>query len=223
MLRFFRSIIRTYLDPAERFGEMLFGLIMVLTFTLGAGMIVPEGREGVRELLIATIGCNIAWGAIDAVIYIMLRMSERSRRMSLALKIRSITEDEKAVEAIDREVELEYEDLFSKDVKERICRDILNHVRNATPKKVKIEKSDMLGGLATFFLVFISTVPAAVPFFFFDNTRFAVRISNLLLMCAIFMLGSRWAAQTRTNRMLGGLSMTAIGAALVGIALLLGG
>ena len=44
---------------------------MVLTVTLAAGFNVAEGRRGVRQLLLAAIGCNIAWGIIDATMYIM--------------------------------------------------------------------------------------------------------------------------------------------------------
>ncbi len=55
------SLIHRYLDPASSLGEVLYGLIMTLTFTLGAGIIVEnQGREGAHELLIAVIGCNIA-------------------------------------------------------------------------------------------------------------------------------------------------------------------
>ncbi len=42
-------------------GEILFGLIMTQTFTLGAGLMAEEeGRDGARQLLIATAGCNLA-------------------------------------------------------------------------------------------------------------------------------------------------------------------
>ena len=65
------SLMDRYLDPATSLGEVLFGLIMTLTFTLGAGIIIEdEGREGARQLLIALIGCNIAWGIIDAALYL---------------------------------------------------------------------------------------------------------------------------------------------------------
>ena len=66
-----RKFVHRYLDPASRLGEILFGLIMVLTITLTAGLTVEDGRDGVRQLLFAAIGCNIAWGLIDAVMYLM--------------------------------------------------------------------------------------------------------------------------------------------------------
>ena len=42
-----------HLDPGSRFGEILFGLIMVLTVTLAARFNVAEGRKGVRQLLLS--------------------------------------------------------------------------------------------------------------------------------------------------------------------------
>ena len=66
-----KSFVPKYLDPASRLGEILFGLIIVLTVTLSAGLTADEGRAGVRQLLAAAIGCNLAWGIIDAVMYVM--------------------------------------------------------------------------------------------------------------------------------------------------------
>jgi hypothetical protein len=56
------------LDPGERMGELLFGLIMVLTFTLGAGIELAGDRDETRSLLIAALGSNAAWGIIDGAL-----------------------------------------------------------------------------------------------------------------------------------------------------------
>ena len=68
-----RSLAMTFLadslSPGTRLGEILFGLIMTLTFTLGAGAYFGGRSErATTELLYATIGCNIAWGIIDAAL-----------------------------------------------------------------------------------------------------------------------------------------------------------
>ena len=84
-------LMQRYLDPATSLGEMLFGLIMTLTFTLGAGIIIEdEGREGARQLLIAVIGCNIAWGIIDGALYLVgpAVRSRQLRRLGLAVRRR---------------------------------------------------------------------------------------------------------------------------------------
>ena len=49
------------LDPSERIAEVLFGLIMVLTFT-GSLSIADAGANDVRVMLIGALGCNLAWG-----------------------------------------------------------------------------------------------------------------------------------------------------------------
>src|SRR5512145_2610554 len=61
---------RRVLQPIERISEVLFGLIMVLTFT-GSLSVAEAGRDDVRTMLIAALGCNLAWGIIDGVLYLM--------------------------------------------------------------------------------------------------------------------------------------------------------
>ena len=66
------------LEPAERIAEALFGLIMVLTFT-GSLSVAEAGRDDVRTMLIGALGCNIAWGIIDGILYLMACLSEQGR------------------------------------------------------------------------------------------------------------------------------------------------
>src|SRR6476659_10516987 len=83
-----RSLMTRYLDPATSLAEVLFGLIMTLTFTLGAGMVVEnEGRAGARQLLVAVVGCNLAWGIIDGALYILGQLFMRGRIRRLARSV----------------------------------------------------------------------------------------------------------------------------------------
>ncbi len=72
------------LDPMERISEVLFGLIMVLSFTCSFS-VADAGRSDVRKMLIAALGCNLAWGIIDALFYLMGCLSERGHNI-LALR-----------------------------------------------------------------------------------------------------------------------------------------
>src|SRR5512139_3750849 len=72
------SASKRVLDPDERIAEVLFGLIMVLTFT-GSLSVAEAGREDVRTMLIGALGCNIAWGIIDGVLYLMGALADKSR------------------------------------------------------------------------------------------------------------------------------------------------
>ena len=64
------------LEPGERIAEVLFGLIMVLSFT-GSLSVADAGRDDVRTMLIGALGCNIAWGIIDGILYLMDCLSRR--------------------------------------------------------------------------------------------------------------------------------------------------
>jgi hypothetical protein len=87
------TLVRRYLDPGERLGEIVFGLIMVLTFTLTAGLTIGESPNAHTELLIAVIGCNVAWGIIDGGMYIMGAMLDRARAAQPGTRIGLIRGD----------------------------------------------------------------------------------------------------------------------------------
>jgi hypothetical protein len=71
--------VHRYLDPGERLGEIIFGLIMVLTFTSTARATLGDSENSAHELLVAALGCNIAWGIIDGGMFLMSAMLDRAR------------------------------------------------------------------------------------------------------------------------------------------------
>ena len=58
------------LEPVERISEIWFGLVMVLTFTCSIA-VAEAGSEEVHTMLRAAVGCNLAWGIIDAFLYLL--------------------------------------------------------------------------------------------------------------------------------------------------------
>ena len=64
------------LHPVDRIMEMLFGLLMALSFT-GAVSVAESGREELREMFIAALGCNLAWGFVDGVMYLIRTVVDR--------------------------------------------------------------------------------------------------------------------------------------------------
>ena len=95
-----QGFFAAHLDPGAIFGEILFGLIMVLTFTLGAGVVVEEGPGAFRALLAAALGCNLAWGLIDGAMYLMGSLLDRGRRNRMLLALKSVQDEEAALRAI---------------------------------------------------------------------------------------------------------------------------
>jgi len=215
--------VQRHLDPASRMGEVLFGLIMVLSITLTEGLSVTEGKAGVRQLLVAAIGCNIAWGMIDGIMYVMNCMAERSVEARLIQAIQAAPDSGAALEIIRNQVEPELESLAGPDDRAAFYQAMLKHLSQGGPPRTRLEKNDFYGGLACFWLVFVSCLPAAVPFLIFSKPALALRVSNLLLIAMLFVVGRKWAAYTNTNRLVAGLAMIGLGLLLVGIAIALGG
>ncbi len=58
------------LSPVDRVSGVIFGLIMALTFT-GTLSVATADRNEVRSMLIGALGCNTAWGLVDAVMYLL--------------------------------------------------------------------------------------------------------------------------------------------------------
>ncbi|MBV8216550.1 MAG: hypothetical protein JOZ08_25310 [Verrucomicrobia bacterium] len=62
--------IKPVLDPIDRAIEVLAGVIMVLTFT-NALSVSHAGNADLKAMLIGSLGCNLAWGIIDGIMYLM--------------------------------------------------------------------------------------------------------------------------------------------------------
>jgi len=213
-----------HLDPASRLGEILFGFIMVLTVTLTAGFSVADGKRGVRQLLLAAVGANVAWGIIDAAMYIMNAMVVRRGKMRLVEAVQRAPDTERALVVIQDRVEPELQELLGPEKAEAFSRSVLQHIAGARiAKRSILTKEDFYGALASFWLVFVSCLPATIPFLIFREPQVALRVSNFLLIAGLFYVGQKWGTYAGKNRVAVGLVMVAVGLMLVGVAILLGG
>ena len=89
------------LSPVDRVSELLFGLFMALTF-VGAVSVTGTGREEVREMFAAALGCNLAWGLVDAVMYLVRTVTDRGRSLTLVRAVRAAPDAEAGRRLIER-------------------------------------------------------------------------------------------------------------------------
>jgi VIT1/CCC1 family predicted Fe2+/Mn2+ transporter len=218
------SFTNKYLDPATSLGELLFGLIMTLTFTLSAGiMLREEGREGARQLLIATIGCNIAWGIIDGALHMVGQLFERGRRRRVMQRVREAKGDGDAVALVAAELDDIIARVTTPDERQGLYRRVVDQVRTGAIPPNRVTREDIFGAVASFWLVFFGSLPAAIPFLFIDEAWVALRVSNAILLALLFYAGYAWARHTMARPLLTGCVFLLGGVALVGIAIALGG
>ena len=81
------------LSPVDRVSEMLFGLFMALTF-VGAVSVAESGRAQIREMFVAALGCNLAWGLVDAIMYVVRAVTDRGRLLMLMHSVRAAPDAE---------------------------------------------------------------------------------------------------------------------------------
>lgn len=218
------SIAEKHLDPATSLGEVLFGLIMTLTFTLGAGLIIEEeGREGARQLLIATIGCNIAWGIIDGALYLAGQLFDRGRMRRVIQTVRGASNDNVAHAVVAGEFDELLQHVTTETERSDLYGRIIRSIRSSPVPANRVTKADLLGALASFWLVFLASLPAAIPFLLIDDARLALRVSNAVLLALLFLTGYRWARYTLSHPWLVGFCFLIGGLAMVWTAIALGG
>ena len=144
-----RSFTARHLDPGSHMGEILFGLIMTLTFTLAAGIVIQEeGRAGAREMLVGILGCNLAWGIIDGVLHVLGQVFERGRFRRIGVNLRRATSVEGARQMVADELDETLVAVTSGTAREQLYQSIVEHVQStpATPNRVR--RKDLMGGLA---------------------------------------------------------------------------
>ena len=217
------SWVARHLSPGERLGEILFGLIMTLTFTLSVGVVFGEGEGADRDLLIATIGCNVAWGIIDGALLILGRLFDRGRAQRIGNAIRQGASEQDAIAAVASELGETLDPLTSPGVRESVYRDVVSRVRGAASLRTGMRGEDWIAALAVFWLVFFASLPAALPFLVIKDPWIALRVSNALLIGLLFFVGFKWAGYTSINPWRAGIILTVIGIVLVAAAIALGG
>jgi VIT1/CCC1 family predicted Fe2+/Mn2+ transporter len=174
------------LDPVSRISEILFGLIMALTFTnaLSAG---SAGHEEVGTLLLGAVACNVAWGLVDAVMFLMSALTERGRSLLLVHAVRRAATASESHGIISAAMPPLLASFLTSDELEKMrlrLVDLRSH-----PAKRSLTKEDWLGALAVFLLVFLSTFPVVIPFLVITDVRLALRISNLVAIAMLFAAG----------------------------------
>lgn len=212
--------VKRFLDPMERISEIIFGLVMVLTvtcsFSVGGG-----GRTEVHQMLIGTLGCNAAWGVIDAVLYWLACFHAHGQKIAA---LRAVQQEERPHEAY-RVIGDAMPPLVASvmtPVEFEAIRQKLRRVPEP-PQNPRITKHEWFAGLGVFLLVVVSVLPVALPFLFVHDPKRALRISNAIAILLLFLTGFMYGHVTGYRPLRSGLIMIVIGVAMVWMTIALGG
>ena len=208
------------LEPNERISEVLFGLIMVLTFT-GSLSVAEAGRDDVRTMLIGALGCNIAWGIIDGILYLMGCLSEQGRGIRSLRALRKAAAPEAAhrviADALPPMVAATLGPAEYESMRQKLLR------LPEPPSRPRLRKEEWRGAFGVFLLVFLTTFPVAIPFIIMDEVGRAMRVSNAIAIVLLFLTGFAFGRIAEYRPWLTGLAMVVLGSALAAITMALGG
>ena len=208
------------LDPIERISEILFGVIMVLTFTSSIS-VAEGGHAETREVLVAALGCNIAWGIVDAAFYLMSSVIGNARGLRILRTIRENRDQSLSqrliLDALPAPVSAVLTPSEVEDLRQRLAR------QPDPPVHSVLNRRDLTGAFAVFLLVFLSTLPISLPFLLFAEAGFAMRASNAVAIAMLFGMGWTLGKHTGRSGWGAGIAMVCLGLLLVAITIALGG
>lgn len=206
------------LDPIDRASEVVFGVLMALSIT-GSVSVASAGRNELRTLLLTAIGCNLAWGLVDAVMYLVSAATERSRAVSLLKKLQSTHDPDEAngliADALPERLAAGASDAALEALRVRML--------SAPAPRAGLLAQDFRGALGVLALVVLATFPIVVPFIVVSDPLLALRVSNLLGLATLFASGFVLGRYAGGRPWRSGLAMVGVGTALVAVIIALGG
>ena len=208
------------LDPVSRISEIIFGVLMALSFT-GSLNVATAGREDVRTMMLTALGCNLAWGLVDGVMYLMATLTGRARNLTLLNQVRGAVDPKEAHSSIAEALPGRLGEAIGadglEDMRQRLA------ALSDVPERARLGKDDFMGSFGVFLLVVLSTFPVVVPFMFISDMALAMRVSNGVALVLLFIGGHRLGHYAGGVAWRTGLAMAAVGGVLVSIIMALGG
>jgi len=200
------------LSPVDRVSEMLFGLFMALTF-VGAVSVADQGDAQIRAMFIAALGCNLAWGLVDAVMYLVRTVTDRGRLLTLIRSVRDAPDAETGRRLIGSSLSQVAAGLVSTAEIEAMRVRIV--ALASLPPRPKLKREDLIAALAIFLIVVASTFPVVLPFMLFDDVGTAKNASRAVALAMLFVGGLALGKYAGYGSWKVGLLMAGLGTALV--------
>ena len=207
-----RTVREPVLSVVDRVSEMLFGLFMALTFT-GAVSVADQGNEQIRTMFIAALGCNLAWGLVDAVMYLVRTVTDRGRLLTLIRSVRAAPGAQDGCALIERSMSKVAAGLVSATEIEAIRSRVMALVD--VPERPKLNGTDALAALAIFLIVVAATFPVVLPFMMFADVGVAKNVSRGVALAMLFIGGLALGRYAGYGSWKVGLIMVGLGSGLV--------
>ena len=208
------------LSPVDRISEMLFGLLMALSFT-GAVSVADAGEGEIRELFITAFGCNLAWGLVDAVMYLVRLVTDRGRSLTLVHSVKAAPDAQAGRALIESSLSRAVAGLVSPAEVEAIRGRIV--ALSSVPARPFLRGDDFSAAVAVFLFVVAATFPVVLPFALMQDVGMAKNVSRAIALVMLFFGGLGLGRYAGYGSWRVGFIMAGLGTVLVGAIKVLGG
>jgi VIT1/CCC1 family predicted Fe2+/Mn2+ transporter len=208
------------LSPVDRVSELLFGLFMALTF-VGVVSMATAGRDEIEAMLIAALGCNLAWGIVDAVMYLVRTITERGRSLTLVRSVQAARDAEAGRKLVEAALSPGMAKLVSTTEVEAIRERVV--ALTELPARPRLQRDDFLAAFGVFLIVVASTFPVALPFVFIKDPGSALFVSRAIGLAMMFLGGLALGRYAGYGSWKTGFMMAALGTIVIAIVIALGG
>ena len=208
------------LDEIDRLNEGIFGIIMVLTFTCTINT-ATAGEGEVQTILWGALGSTVAWGLIDAVMYLFSVSMSRGETFNTIHAVLHARSEKEANDALKDSLPEVVNTLFGEEQYSFLRAEIKKLPE--PPAKTILTRGDYVASFKIFLTVCLSALPVAIPFIFFEDVYIAMRFSNAVAIVSLFIAGYIFGRRTRENPLISGIKFAAVGSALTLMTIALGG
>jgi VIT1/CCC1 family predicted Fe2+/Mn2+ transporter len=172
-------------------------------------------------MLIGALGCNIAWGVIDGLLYLMGCLAEKGRSLSAWHALRKAPDEQEGQRLISQALPPVFASVLEPSQLEAMRRRLVELPEPSDRPRLTAE--DWRGFIGVLLLVFVSTLPVVMPFVLMSEAHSALRVSNAIAITMLFLCGYVTGRLTRYHPWGMGVGMVVLGSLLVAMTMALGG
>ena len=138
-------------------------------------------------MFVGAFGCNIAWGMVDAVMFLVRTLADRGRLLTLVRAVQSSADAQAGQRIIAESLSRPASELLSKAELEAVRGRIL--AMTTLPGRPRLQRNDILAALLIFVIVVASTIPVVLPFLLIGDLGIAKHVSRIIALAMLFVGG----------------------------------
>ena len=164
-------------------------------------------------MFVAALGCNLAWGLVDAVMYLVRTVADRGRKITLVRSVKAAPDAQTGQVLIEQALSKAAAGLVSSTEIEAIRGRMI--ALTTLPARPVLHREDLLAALAIFLIVVASTFPVVLPFALIQDVGTAKNLSRYIALAMLFFGGLALGRYAGYGSWKVGLTMAGLGSALV--------